>query len=69
VRIVDQIELEKCESDVVYFCEKYLGYELLPWQKTYLRMYQKGNYVYFAGVRNGRTTIRSIFHKYDQMKG
>ena len=34
-------ELNKCKNDIVYFTEKYLGIELMQWQKILLRNYYK----------------------------
>jgi hypothetical protein len=65
---LEQTELEKCKSDVVYFGEKYLGIELLPWQKTYLRLLQKGNKVCFIGSRYGKSMMYDIKKRYEQLK-
>lgn len=65
---MDQTELDKCKSDVVYFGEKYLGLELKEWQKAYLRLMQKGNKFWFIGSRCGKKMIHDVWKKYNQLK-
>jgi spore cortex formation protein SpoVR/YcgB (stage V sporulation) len=45
VIFLDKNELEKCKKDIVYFVEKYLGYELREWQKEMFKRLQKGESV------------------------
>lgn len=60
-------ELEKCKNDPVYFAEKYLGLELLQWQKAYLKLINKYKHVCFVGNRNGRMMLEDIMRKYNEL--
>lgn len=64
---MEQTELEKCRNDMVYFAEKYLGAELKPWQKTYLKILQQNKHIIFYGVRDGKNMISEICRKHDEL--
>jgi hypothetical protein len=64
---VNETELEKCKNDPAYFAEKYLGLELLSWQKTYLKLITKYKHVCFVGHRNGRSMIEETMRKHEEM--
>ena len=36
------MDFEKVKSDIVYFVEKVLGFELMHWQKVLLKEFEKG---------------------------
>lgn len=51
---MDQVELDKCKNDMIYFAEKYLGLELTKWQKLYLKCWQNEKFVFIFGGRQAR---------------
>lgn len=64
---MNEDELNKCKNDPVYFVEKYLGFELLTWQKVYLKLYQsKVNFIW-AGKRNGKRMLEDVIQRYEKV--
>lgn len=59
-------EFQKCKNDPAYFAEKYLGFELLEWQKAYLKLYAEGLLAktVFIGTRSGKTMMRKVIEKH-----
>jgi spore cortex formation protein SpoVR/YcgB (stage V sporulation) len=64
-----QNETGKCKEDIVYFAEKYLGVELLDWQRELLEYCQDNKQVYFAGVRSGRNIAHEIIREHQILFG
>jgi hypothetical protein len=58
-------ELERCRNDIVYFAEKYLGYELLDWQKEALDRYLKGERIHLMGYRSGKKVLADTIERYN----
>lgn len=64
---MDKEEFEKCRNDVVYFVEKYMGFELTPTQKVILKAHQKGQRTYFRGMRHGKRVVYEAMKKFDEI--
>jgi len=55
-------EYKKCETDVVYFVEKYLNIKLYPWQRGMLWNYQRNDHFIVNACRqSGKTLILKYF--------
>lgn len=54
---MNEDEIKKCKEDVVYFTEKYLGLKLIPWQKLYLKAFQKEQDIEIMGKRAGKKVL------------
>lgn len=63
---MNQSELNKCKSDIVYFAEKYLGLELLQWQKELLTHYNNGEII-FTGQRFGKNMVIDTIKKHKEL--
>lgn len=61
---LNQSELDRCKNDPAYFAEKYLGLELKPWQKAYLKLINKYEHVCFVGNRCGKKMLDEILNKH-----
>ena len=51
---MNEDEIKKCKEDAVYFVENYLGLRLMPWQKLYLKAFQKGQNIGVMGRDAGK---------------
>jgi spore cortex formation protein SpoVR/YcgB (stage V sporulation) len=64
---VERSELEKCKSDIVYFAEKVLGYDLQPWQKELLKLHQQGVKLYYTGFRYGKNMVVDAIQEHNKL--
>lgn len=62
-------EMERCERDIVYFAEKYLGYELRDWQREVLKRYQNGDSLHlsFINKRSDKMMVLNSMKKYGEL--
>ena len=54
---MNEDEIKKCKEDAVYFVENYLGLRLMPWQKLYLKSFQKGQNIGVMGKGAGKKVL------------
>jgi spore cortex formation protein SpoVR/YcgB (stage V sporulation) len=64
---MNQIELEKCKNDIIYFVEKYMNIELLDWQKNVLTHYNNGEIIFTGGQRSGKNIVIDSIRKHKEL--
>lgn len=64
---MNQSESDKCRDDIIYFAEKYLGLNLLNWQRELLNHYNKGEIIFTGGYRSGKNMVVDIIRKHKKL--
>lgn len=65
---MNQIDIQKCIEDPIYFAEKYLGLELSDYQALALHNYKLGKEMRWFGIRSGKRMTQDIIQKHMQFK-